>query len=559
MQNDLTLNLKHFIQSLYAQGVRHVVISPGSRTTPVALLWAEFAATVQTDMQIHMAVDERDAGFLGLGIAKTQQVPVALLATSGTATVNYAPAIAEAAVSHVPLIAVTTDRPEELQGIGAPQTLDQQALFGTHVKKAMTVTMQSTTPDTTEYIDYAVQDAVHLAGQQPAGPIQINLPLRKPLMPELGAVWPNVETVQYAEAEAVFEVPESLRTQFAEAVMFLDGPAESTTYQKQLQAVAERHALPILTDVLGQVRPNANAITGIDALIESGCVKAYPTPRLIVRFGGTPVSAKVLQWIKAENISVVQVGKNFVGRDHSRVARYQLDVTETAFLMAFDQAVAPQMPGFLEQWQTSREVVAQTVARQSLSDVGVVKAMACLPAETQLFIANSMAIRDYDNYWQPQHAVTAWANRGANGIDGTVATATGMALGHANNWLAIGDLALFHDMNGLMLAKQAQVNLNVLVINNDGGGIFSFLPQAQAQDYFETLFGTPQALSVEKIAALYDAPYTQITDLAQLDALVQTPAKGLRFIEVITDRSENVAQHQMILAALAGGTIDAND
>ena len=123
MQNDLTLNLKHFIQSLYAQGVRHVVISPGSRTTPVALLWAEFAATVQTDMQIHMAVDERDAGFLGLGIAKTQQVPVALLATSGTATVNYAPAIAEAAVSHVPLIAVTTDRPEEVQGIGAPHCL----------------------------------------------------------------------------------------------------------------------------------------------------------------------------------------------------------------------------------------------------------------------------------------------------------------------------------------------------------------------------------------------------------------------------------------------------
>ncbi|RRG18820.1 2-succinyl-5-enolpyruvyl-6-hydroxy-3-cyclohexene-1-carboxylic-acid synthase [Weissella viridescens] len=559
MQSDLTINLKHFIQSLYAQGVRHVVISPGSRTTPVALLWAEFAATVQPDMQLHIAVDERDAGFLGLGLAKTQQMPVALLATSGTATVNYAPAIAEAAVSHVPLIAVTTDRPEELQGIGAPQTLDQQALFGTHVKKALAVTMQSTTPDTTEYIDYAIQDAVHVATQQPAGPIQLNLPLRKPLMPDLNQSWPVVEPIIYADSTTQLELPATLLAQLAEKVMFLAGPAETVDYQQQLQAVAERHAIPVLADVLGQIRPGANDIGGIDALIESDAIATLPKPRAIVRFGGTPVSAKVLQWLKAEQIPVVQVGENFVGRDHSRVTRYQLDVGETPFLNAFDQTIAPQPAAFLQEWQSSQGVIKQAIDNQPLSDIGVVKTMAALPAETQLFIANSMAIRDYDNYWLPERPVTAWANRGANGIDGTIATAVGMAQGHANNWLAIGDLALFHDMNGLMLAKQAQVNLNVLVINNDGGGIFSFLPQAKAEDYFETLFGTPQALSVEKIAALYDAPYTRITDLADLAELVATPADGLRLIEVVTDRAENVAQHQAVLADLVGGSSDADD
>lgn len=191
------------------------------------------------------------------------------------------------------------------------------------------------------------------------------------------------------------------------------------------------------------------------------------------------------------------------------------------------------------------------------NDLQVVQAMTQLPADTHLFIANSMPIRDYDNYWQVQNAVHVWANRGANGIDGTISSAVGMALDHENNWLAIGDLAFYHDMNGLMLAKQEKINLTILVTNNDGGGIFSFLPQAAADEYFELLFGTGQGLSIAKVAELYSAKYTLATSQQALVELVKAPSQGLHLIEVQTQRQTNYETHQTVLKEL--GALHGND
>lgn len=555
MNEQLTENIKALIESLYQQGVRHVVVSPGSRTTPVALLLAEFVTHQVADMHLHIAVDERSAGFLGLGIAKTKNEPVVLLATSGTATVNYAPAMAEASSSHVPLIALTTDRPEELQAIGAPQTLHQTNLYGDQTKADVTISVQSTTPDTFAYIVYKTQHLVHLATMAPAGPIQINLPLRKPLMPDLGQAWPEVTPLVFAATDASVQLDDEW---LKGPVMFLGGPQEGANYSEQLSQVAQRHDVPVIADVLSQMRPGSTAIVGIDALISAGTIADLPMPKLVVRFGGTPVSAKVLAWLKDNQIQVVQVGTAFSGRDHSRYTDVVVEAEAPTFLNAFDQLDFKNNAEFSQAWQGTQKDVARVVANVAdFNDLQVVQAMTQLPADTNLFIANSMPIRDYDNYWQVENAVHVWANRGANGIDGTISSAVGMALDHENNWLAIGDLAFYHDMNGLMLAKQEKINLTILVTNNDGGGIFSFLPQAAAYEYFELLFGTGQGLSIAKVAELYDAKYTLATSQQALVELVKAPSQGLHLIEVQTQRQTNYEAHQTVLKEL--GALHGND
>lgn len=555
MNEQLTENIKALIESLYQQGVRHVVVSPGSRTTPIALLLAEFVTHQVADMHLHIAVDERSAGFLGLGIAKTKNEPVVLLATSGTATVNYAPAMAEASSSHVPLIALTTDRPEELQAIGAPQTLHQTNLYGDQTKADVTISVQSTTPDTFAYIVYKTQHLVHLATTAPAGPIQINLPLRKPLMPDLGQAWPEVTPIVFAATNASVHLDDEW---LQGPVIFLAGPQEGANYSEQLSQVAQRHYIPVIADVLSQTRPGSTAIVGIDALISAGTIADLPMPKLVVRFGGTPVSAKVLAWLKEHQIQVVQVGTAFSGRDHTRYTDVVVETEAPTFLNAFDQLDFKNNAEFSQAWQDTQKDVARVIANVTdFNDLQVVQAMTQLPADTNLFIANSMPIRDYDNYWQVQNAVHVWANRGANGIDGTISSAVGMALDHENNWLAIGDLAFYHDMNGLMLAKQEKINLTILVTNNDGGGIFSFLPQAAADEYFELLFGTGQGLSIAKVAELYNAKYTLATSQQALVELVKAPSQGLHLIEVQTQRQTNYETHQTVLKEL--GALHGND
>ncbi|MBM7616532.1 2-succinyl-5-enolpyruvyl-6-hydroxy-3-cyclohexene-1-carboxylate synthase [Weissella uvarum] len=553
MNQNLTEQIKHLILGLYEQGVRHVVVSPGSRTTPIALLLAEFSQHIVDDFQLHVALDERDAGFLGLGIAKTSQEPVALLATSGTATANYAPAIAEAAVSHVPLLALTTDRPEELQHIGAPQTIAQTGLYGGNVKNAVTLTLQSESPDALAYLDYEVQHLVHQSVTAPAGPVQLNLPLRKPLMPDLEMPWPTIKPQAFPDLTAQVELNPALVELLQREIVFLAGPVERGDYTQLLVDVAKKHQIPVIADVLSQVRPAPGQIIGIDSLVAANQLASLPVPQVIVRFGATPVSAKLLQWIQSEHIPVLQVGKQYVGHDHSRQSEMSLDVNETSFLKAFDQQIGQNTSTFYQAWlatQTRLTEIGQQMVQTPLDDLGVVQTMNNLPMGTRLFIANSMPIRDYDNYWQPKHAIKTWANRGANGIDGTVATAAGMALAGGNNWLAIGDLALFHDLNGIALAKQLGVDLTILVTNNAGGGIFSFLPQASADEYFEQLFGTPQGWSIEKVADLFDAQYQRIQQPQALQQAVDQPADGLKIIEVTTQRQQNVVTHQTVLNQL---------
>ncbi|WP_459524538.1 2-succinyl-5-enolpyruvyl-6-hydroxy-3-cyclohexene-1-carboxylic-acid synthase [Leuconostoc lactis] len=536
MSNEtLTKNTKHLLQALFQSGVRHFVVSPGSRSTPIALLLAEFAHQ-EDRLQLYVDVDERSAGFFALGIAKTIQEPVAVLGTSGTAIVEYTAAVAEAAISHIPLIILSTDRPAELQQNGAPQTLSQQHLFGDMTKNYLEITLQDSHPDVTAYIDFMVQKQVHSSISAPRGPLQINLPLRKPLMPVLH------EPTAVAVAPLVFEtpIPHFDPQQLAyERVVILAGPNEGADYQQALAQFSRANHVPVIADVLSRVR-TPDTIYGIDALIKAGKLATVSQPDLVIRFGATPVSALVLQWLSQNNIPVWHVDEQ-AGTDHSRHLSRAIIQSPQDFLR---QVTVANQPDFAAQWQALNHVLRQPIGELALPHV----LDQVVAPQTPIFVANSMAIRDMDDVFTGQTTQRIYANRGANGIDGVVSTAMGMSsTTNQRSILLTGDLTLFHDMNGLMMARQYQLPIDIIVVNNDGGAIFSFLPQAAEPDYFELLFGTPLGLEIEKIAALYDIPFVTLAAPDDLASVLGQPVKGPRMIAYTSDRQTNVAAHRRFL------------
>lgn len=536
MSNEtLTKNTKHLLQALFQSGVRHFVVSPGSRSTPIALLLAEFAHQ-EDRLQLYVDVDERSAGFFALGIAKTIQEPVAVLGTSGTAITEYTAAVAEAAISHIPLIILSTDRPAELQQNGAPQTLSQQHLFGDMTKNYLEITLQDSHPDVTAYIDFMVQKQVHSSISAPRGPLQINLPLRKPLMPVLH------EPTAVAVAPLVFETPTPHfdPQQLAyERVVILAGPNEGADYQQALAQFSRANHVPVIADVLSRVR-TPDTIYGIDALIKAGKLATVSQPDLVIRFGATPVSALVLQWLRQNNIPVWHVDEQ-AGTDHSRHLSRAIIQSPQDFLR---QVTVANQPDFAAQWQAFNHVSRQPIGELALPHV----LDQVVAPQTPIFVANSMAIRDMDDVFTGQTTQRIYANRGANGIDGVVSTAMGMSsTTNQRSILLTGDLTLFHDMNGLMMARQYQLPIDIIVVNNDGGAIFSFLPQAAEPDYFELLFGTPLGLEIEKIAALYDMPFVALAAPDDLTSVLGQPVKGPRMIAYTSDRQANVAAHRRFL------------
>lgn len=554
MTDSLTRNIKHLLTSLVLQGVHDFVVSPGSRTTPIALLLAEMQQ-LRDDVRVTVDVDERSAAFFALGIAKTSHQPVVLLATSGTATGNYLPAFMEASISHVPLIALTTDRPTELQQIGAPQTVQQENLYGHHTKAYAAIEMQDNHEDVTAYIDYHVQELVGMALTHPMGPIQINLPLRKPLMPKLAESWPTVtpQRILVGQRQAGWQNTQAIAALLRKPkAMMLLGPDEIGWDIEKLEQLAAHYQLPVLADVLSNFRPSEYAINGIDSLLAADVIDDSLVPDVVLRFGGTPVSAKVVAWLRDQEIPVIQIGQEHAGHDHGRHTHTTVIADPNAVVSDLLAEPGVKNAAFLTQWQELTSKLMAVVAAEKTDSIEyqVPAALATLPENAKLFIANSMPIRDMDNYFVPEQQIQIAANRGANGIDGTVSSAFGMAMSGKPTTLLTGDLTLFHDMNGLMLSHQAHVPMTIVVINNQGGGIFSFLPQAEAAAYFEPMFGTPLPIVIERIARLYDAEYKLVDQLETLSELIRKPATRLRIIEVQSDRQKNVTAHHDLTSAI---------
>lgn len=559
----LTRYTASFVDELVRSGITEAVISPGSRSTPLAMTIME-----HPDMKQWVIIDERSAAFFALGMAKQLNRPVAIVCTSGTAAANYFPAIVEAHYSRVPILVLTADRPHELRDVGAPQSIDQLKLFGDYVKWFHEMALPESEPKMLDYARSKASRAIHIANSGNAGPVHVNFPFREPLIPNftIDNMWGNEGKGSYSPA-----LNGKKRLDYAQVKHFLDklskkerglivcGPQINKDFANAVTALAAKWNLPILADPLSQVRAGQHhkdlVIEGYDAFLRNESIRNKMKPDFIIRFGAMPVSKPYLFYVK-EHAEIEQ----YIVEEHSGYREPAGNRTEFIYADAqllcedllaedFDIAFDAQ---WLEVWQkmnlTAKKHLINTEKTGNITEGEAVKTlMEVIPDESTLYVGNSMAVRDLDTFFMTTpKRLSVLANRGANGIDGMVSSGLGAAASGQPTTLLLGDLSFFHDMNGLLAAKHYRINLTVLLINNDGGGIFSFLPQQENKEQFELLFGTPHGLDFSHAIDMYGGTHEVVTSINQLEDLLYTSYQheGLSVIEVKTDRNHNMEWHR---------------
>lgn len=561
-QESLTVYLAAFVAELVHAGVTDVVVSPGSRSTPMAMIMAE-----HPELNVHIHVDERSGAFFALGIAKATNRPVAILCTSGTATANYYPAIIEARYSRVPLIVLTADRPHELREVGAPQAIDQIHLYGHHVKWFADMATPEKGADMLRYARSACARAAAIAMEAPAGPVHLNFPFREPLIPNL-----DENLFQMAERPTGYvEVHNGELTissgHFQEIAKKLTGRDKGIIvcgniadeqFAEAVTRLAAELKFPIIADPLSQLRSGThnqeNIIDAYDTFLRNEDAKTFLKPDIILRFGAMPVSKALTIFLK-ENPAAEQIVVDGGGgwRDPALLSTDMIFCNETIFcreLLAYTNGKSSE--GFLENWKRMNALTKKNMTSVNditeLSEGKLFYQLAdLLPDGAALFVGNSMPIRDLDSFFlNNDKSIKVMANRGANGIDGTVSTALGAALSMQPLYLVLGDLTFFHDLNGLLAAKRYGIDITIILVNNNGGGIFSFLPQSEHPKHFELLFGTPLDIEFEHAIKMFNGTFTKITDWDHF-AMEMNKAdeiSGINVLEIITKRDINRDEHR---------------
>lgn len=633
-----------FMDELVHSGVSHVVLCPGSRSTPLALM-----ATEHESLRMWTHIDERSAGFFALGLAKATETPVALIATSGTAVANFLPAVTEAFFGRVPLVLLTADRPPELRDVGSNQTIHQARVFGDHVKWAVDMPLPEAGDELVRYARGAAARAVATARAQPSGPVQLNFPLREPLIP-LPASAPLSEREQKLEryrrslpsvlgepavAERGIEVWDGPRGLTAEAAatladelersrrpLFVCGPDTPRAARQPLIDLAARLRIPLLADPLSGLRTTGTIshelIDAYDVFLRFDDVVHAVPPSLVVRFGAVPVSKPLLQYLAryADKPQIVVdegggwrdplgAASRVIYADAAGLCEQLLDALDEAptsdgsvdgpdalglgsgssesavealarAMGAEDgespdaEASSPHVPAAAPAprrahpwpvvWRRLNDVAREHLEEQ-LQHVdepfegAVFDALSrsTLP-DINLYVGNSMPVRDMDTFFKAgERRWQVFGHRGVSGIDGIVSGALGVSAANgAPTVLVLGDLSFYHDLNGLLAASVHGLDITIVVVNNDGGGIFSFLPQAEHGRHFEALFGTPTGLDFAPVVAMYGGEFSRTERIAELQEKLEASVRrpGLDVIEFVTDREQNAARHRALMAAV---------
>ena len=520
-------------------GVLHACISPGARNSPLT-----YAFTTNKNIQCYSHIDERSAAFFGLGLAKDTKKPVVILSTSGTAVANYFPAVIEANFGRVPIIILSSDRPAHLINTGANQTINQKELYGNNVRYFKDVGLPS---ENVESLGAILEEGmVHVIGKQyklPAGPIHFNFPFDEPLFPSL------IEDSKFS-----FSVLKE-HTNIEDNISIIDkainplivmGPMENNSYQEDILQLAEIIEAPILADPLSQMRygyTNEQIITHYDHFIHS----LDSMPDLIVRFGRKPTSKKLCKLLD-DNASITYLVDNWI--------QYNDDCANFIFA-PIDTFCQKQVADI--QWRGSKEwkklfvnleqKIEQCIISYAEFFEGTI-ARTChqlLEEGDQFIIGNSMPIRDVDMFTSKSDVhIDTYANRGASGVDGVISTALGVAANNKRTLLLIGDVSFYHDMNGLLASKYVQ-NVTIVIINNNGGGIFSFLPIAESNiNTFHEYWTTDTDLDFQKVAELYKYNYRKASNLLEVNKYVQASLQqeGLQIVEVQVTIDDNVHAHK---------------
>jgi 2-succinyl-5-enolpyruvyl-6-hydroxy-3-cyclohexene-1-carboxylate synthase len=551
------------VDALAGAGVRHAVLSPGGRSAPLALAVAQSEA-----VRDWIALDERSAGFFALGMARRLGEPVAVLCTSGTAAANLLPAIAEASQSRAPLVIMTADRPPELRGFGAAQTIDQVDLYGRHVRWSADAPPPTGDVDLVRYYRALASRAVAVARCAPAGPVHLNLPLREPLVP--ADAWPSRPAMAGAAAvrivEARGEAPAAALDELAERLaaeeqgVVVCGPlAEVEGVTADLAALASRLGWPLLADPLSGARFDPRTrdaqADAYDLLLRDVDFASSHRSRAVLRFGGVPVS-KALGALLAEGAPThAVVAPPGDWPDPWHVATDILHAGAPSVVSGLLARVRPRSGGTWHRtWMAAsravrRAIEARLAGEEELFEGKVAaELIEWLPDGALFHVGNSMPVRDLDTFGAAgERRLQIACNRGVNGIDGVLSTALGAAaVSREPVVLLVGDVSFLHDVGALHLASTLDVDATVVVTNNDGGGVFSFLPHARYGAISERVFGTPHGLHPSAIAASFGARAQVATDWASFRCALEGAVgrRGLDVIEVPSDRARNPALHQ---------------
>jgi 2-succinyl-5-enolpyruvyl-6-hydroxy-3-cyclohexene-1-carboxylate synthase len=558
---DSYLLLRAFCDELARCGMRHACTSPGSRSTPIVL-----SLVRERRIRCWSHLDERCAGFFALGAAKAAGCPAAVTCTSGTAAANLAPAVIEAQQARVPLIVLTADRPPELREVGAGQTIDQLKLYGAAAKWFFEVRVDDASPQRIRWIRTLACRAYWTAVDGPPGPVHLNFPLREPLV--LDRELPPDDTGRagdraYVDFSRPAQRSPSGSAQPTGRIVIVAGREERDSGAGDgLAEFAARAGIPLLADPLSGARCGRAAIAHYDLLLRDAGFAVAHRPQFVIRVGDLPTSKPLRAWLAGLDAAQIAIDPDGAWQDPDAVVGLRIGAP---YQTLFADAPAPAVEdGWLASWRAAdaraAAAIADVLGTELSEPLVAARLPEWLPSDATLFVASSMPVRDVEEFVAVRDGgPRVLANRGANGIDGTVSTAFGAAAaGDGPVVLLTGDVALAHEIGGLLAARRLGLPLTIVLLNNDGGGIFNFLPVAGETDAFEEHVATPHGLEFSLAASLYGCAYERPTGVDQLRAAVERAlrADATTIIEVRTERDQNVALHRRVsdavLAALPG-------
>jgi 2-succinyl-5-enolpyruvyl-6-hydroxy-3-cyclohexene-1-carboxylate synthase len=567
---ETTLWVRAFCDELAGVGVHEVVVAPGSRSTPLVMA---FAGDERFTVRVHL--DERSAAFFALGVGKASGMPAVVVTTSGTATANVFPALIEAAQSEAPLLVLTADRPHHLRDSDANQAIDQLRLFGPYPRAFFDVAPPTMEEPSVRYLRMLAARAVAAARGVPAGPVHVNFPLGKPLEPSDepnealsgagrsdGAPFVHVDSGRLSvSSEALEALLAALDTPSG---LIVAGPsADPARSGAAAIRLAAATGFPLLADPLSGARyaPSlgAHVVAGYDLFLRDSEVRAALAPSLVLRVGSSPTSAALLGWLlhhKGVRHVVVDGGGRW--KDHGATATEYVhaDAADTLATLA-ERAV----PSAADEWRVAWRSTESATRAAAVSTGGerhegevLATVSATVPEATNLFVSSSMPIRDLDAFGLPrEETLQVFGNRGASGIDGIVSTAFGVAAAtHRPTVCVIGDVALFHDQNGMLWSREPDAWVVFVLIDNDGGGIFHMLPIARHDPEFTKYFVTPHGLDLRHIADMHGVAFTD-SDIDALGDALTAALESARtcVVRVRTDRETNLRRRHEIAHAVA--------
>ncbi|MEC7828660.1 MAG: 2-succinyl-5-enolpyruvyl-6-hydroxy-3-cyclohexene-1-carboxylic-acid synthase [Actinomycetota bacterium] len=548
-----------FVNELVSQGVGHAVISPGSRSTPLTLTLAETQG-----VKTWVRLDERSAAFFALGLAKSSGSPVVLLCTSGTAAANYLPAVSEANWSETPLIILTANRPPELRGWGAGQTIDQTNIYGSNVRWFTEVPV--VTEPSSDWFQRTAARAVHLSTGLRPGPVHLDWPFREPLEPKPGrSASPQstpirldhpIATLNPSDVKALTETFE----QAPRGVVIAGPMLRGSCWTEAIHSFCRKTGYPLLAEPLSQLRTKSKDVAVInhhDHLLRSPWAETV-VPEVVVRVGGPPTCKPLRLWLERHKSRLVMFDPSSSWAEPSFTVS---DVVTTGHEGLMEIAESIKSPTTEHNWARSWELADQqaTAAIDKVLDSEPLLQPAVarelgrqLPTGHVLYLSNSMPVRDADSFLEARsESLWVMGNRGASGIDGVISSAAGAAAAGHRTTLLIGDLAFQHDISGLLATLNDDLSLTIVVVDDQGGGIFKHLPISQATDatLFKEFFTTPQHLPIREISEALKIDYFEVTEISKLAELLRKPQR-LRVIRIPVDPDLDLDQHRRLTEAV---------